>query len=199
MTIDQELFSAAMKRERRGRGWSQADLAQLLRARGLSAHPTTVAKIEAGERAIRLDEAAVIASVLEMTIDDLLAEPRYDQRQALDSFVTVCMEATSEVNGIAERVHQRTEQLRVYPKDMAERSARADDIPDAANADVARSMLALLPANAAVQHLVEAREALRQAISYATASDEQLGDKANPNEVRKAVAGWVLPSSEKEA
>lgn len=69
-----------MKRERQTRDWSQADLAELLQRRGLEhIYPTTVAKIESGERAVRIDEAAAIADLFEVSVDALLGRrPGHD-------------------------------------------------------------------------------------------------------------------------
>jgi transcriptional regulator with XRE-family HTH domain len=66
-------FRERMKRERQTRDWSQADLAELLQGRGLGhIYPTTVAKIESGERAVRIDEATAIADLFEVSVDALL-------------------------------------------------------------------------------------------------------------------------------
>jgi transcriptional regulator with XRE-family HTH domain len=66
-------FRERMKRERQARDWSQADLAELLQGRGLEhIYSTTVAKIESGERAVRIDEATAIADLFEVSVDSLL-------------------------------------------------------------------------------------------------------------------------------
>ncbi|MGO9154344.1 helix-turn-helix transcriptional regulator [Mycobacterium sp.] len=62
-----------MKRERDRNDWSQADLSKLLQRRGLEhIYPTTVAKIESGERAVRIDEAAALADLFGVSVDALL-------------------------------------------------------------------------------------------------------------------------------
>jgi Helix-turn-helix len=62
-----------MKQERGDRGWSQAGLSKLLQDRGLEhIYPTTVAKIESGERAVRIDEATAIADLFDVSVDTLL-------------------------------------------------------------------------------------------------------------------------------
>ncbi len=58
--------------ERRGRDWTQAELANLLRDTGLGVYPTTIAKIEAGERAPRIEEIVAIADVFEVSLDMLV-------------------------------------------------------------------------------------------------------------------------------
>jgi transcriptional regulator with XRE-family HTH domain len=66
-------FRERVKDERDRRGWSQADLSKLLQGRGLEhIYPTTVAKIESGERAVRIDEATAIADLFEVSVDVLL-------------------------------------------------------------------------------------------------------------------------------
>jgi transcriptional regulator with XRE-family HTH domain len=66
-------FRERMKHERDRRGWSQADLSKLLQGRGLEhIYSTTVAKIESGERAVRIDEATAIADLFEVSVDVLL-------------------------------------------------------------------------------------------------------------------------------
>jgi transcriptional regulator with XRE-family HTH domain len=66
-------FRERIKQQRDIRGWSQADLSKLLQRRGLEhIYPTTVAKIESGERAVRIDEAAALADLFDVSIDALL-------------------------------------------------------------------------------------------------------------------------------
>lgn len=65
-------FRKKLRQERERRGWSQADVAKMLSDNGLPMYPTTVAKIEAGERGVRIDEAAGIADLLEVPLDWLV-------------------------------------------------------------------------------------------------------------------------------
>jgi hypothetical protein len=57
-------------------------MAKLLRAKGLGVHTTTVAKIEAGERAARIDEIAAVADLFEVSIDALLGRTGSQRRDA---------------------------------------------------------------------------------------------------------------------
>ncbi len=71
-------FGASVKSLREGRNWSQAKLAGLLRLYGLSLHQPTIAKIESGQRPVRLKEAATIAVLFEvdlMSMLDVAARP----------------------------------------------------------------------------------------------------------------------------
>jgi len=75
-------FGKQVRAERISRGWSQSQLANLLKDKGFSAaHPSTVAKIEAADRAVTLDELAAYSAVFNVSLHKLLgsrARPRGD-------------------------------------------------------------------------------------------------------------------------
>ncbi|MUN61587.1 helix-turn-helix domain-containing protein [Kocuria sediminis] len=70
-------FRENLRRQREARNWTQGDLARYLRDTGATAlgHQTTLARLESGQRAVRLDEAVTIARVLDITLDKLLVTP----------------------------------------------------------------------------------------------------------------------------
>jgi len=76
------VFGRRLRELRIGVGWSQAEVASRLRARDRPMHQTAIAKIEAGTRPLRLDEAWDIAEVFNVPLmeffyasaEDLLAE-----------------------------------------------------------------------------------------------------------------------------
>lgn len=68
----EDYFRKRLRDERNSRKWSQADMAKLLSDKGVHMHPTTIAKIEAGERSVRIDEATGIADLLGISLDVLL-------------------------------------------------------------------------------------------------------------------------------
>jgi len=70
----EDYFRKRVKDEREHRGWSQSQMAKLLSGNEVPPmmHPTTIAKIEAGDRAVRIDEAAAIADLFEVSLDSLL-------------------------------------------------------------------------------------------------------------------------------
>lgn len=76
METPEDNFGRRLRREREERGWTQAELAQKLAEKGLSIHPSSIAKIELRDverpRNVRLDEASAIAAVLGVTLDELL-------------------------------------------------------------------------------------------------------------------------------
>ncbi len=60
-----ELFGLEVRAQRENKAWSMTEFAAKLSDAGLANfHPTTVARMERGERPVRLNEAVVIASVL---------------------------------------------------------------------------------------------------------------------------------------
>jgi transcriptional regulator with XRE-family HTH domain len=66
-------FRERITRERERRRWSQAEVARMLTAMGIdSIYNTTVAKIEAGDREIKLDEAVALAQLYEAPLDALV-------------------------------------------------------------------------------------------------------------------------------
>lgn len=66
-------FRERIRQEREYRKWSQAAVADMLSDKGIKGvYPTTVAKIESGERAVRIDEAAALADLFDMSVDALM-------------------------------------------------------------------------------------------------------------------------------
>ena len=66
-------FGYGLAYERKERKWSQADIAKMLTAKGIdNMHHTTVAKIESGDREIKLDEAAAMADLFGLPLDSMM-------------------------------------------------------------------------------------------------------------------------------
>lgn len=55
-------------------GWTQQQLADAMRATGSKMHRSTIGKIEAGERAVSIGEAAQFAKVLGVPLTELLTK-----------------------------------------------------------------------------------------------------------------------------
>lgn len=103
-------FRQRLLDERRRRGWSQAQVANLLRDRGLQVHPTTVAKIEAGERAAKIDEVAAIADIFEVSVDMLLGRstaPKNDDLYALRALLDMAQQAMWQAQTIETTLRER--------------------------------------------------------------------------------------------
>lgn len=66
-------FAANVKKLRERRGWSMNDLAQRLREEGLeNFHPTTVSRIESGQRAVRVGELPAFEKALASSMGYML-------------------------------------------------------------------------------------------------------------------------------
>jgi|GEM_PF-5946259 len=73
---DDARFAVNMQRRREELGISQADLVRDLRANGwATVHPTTISRIENGDRPVRLGEARAIARALDTGVDHFLLSP----------------------------------------------------------------------------------------------------------------------------
>jgi transcriptional regulator with XRE-family HTH domain len=69
----EDSFREHLKTERESRGWSQTELAKMLSdSLRNPVHWTTIAKIEKGDRSVRIDEAAAVADLFDMSVDALL-------------------------------------------------------------------------------------------------------------------------------
>jgi transcriptional regulator with XRE-family HTH domain len=79
-------FRHMARAERERRKWSQADVARKLTERGIDKiHHTTVAKVESGEREVKLDEAVAIADLFGLPLDVMLGRRQFplDNESAL--------------------------------------------------------------------------------------------------------------------
>lgn len=100
-----KFFGGAIKIHREGRGWSKNEFAQKLRDAGLeNFHPTTVTRLEDGTRATRLNEAAIIAKVLEHSIDSLVnfTYPYEDLEEAIIVYDYACKRLAWHQQAVAE-------------------------------------------------------------------------------------------------
>jgi transcriptional regulator with XRE-family HTH domain len=61
-----------IREERERHGWSQARFATKVSERGLVIHPSTIAKIEMGKRAVHVDELSTFADIFGTSIDALV-------------------------------------------------------------------------------------------------------------------------------
>lgn len=70
----EETFGQVVRELREARGWSQRELAEELATYDITVHQSTIAKIEAGARPIRLNEALAISALLGVpSLVDLLS------------------------------------------------------------------------------------------------------------------------------
>jgi transcriptional regulator with XRE-family HTH domain len=77
-------FREQIRRRREQRKWSQADVAKRLHDNGLRHMISSmVAKIESGDRAVRIDEANALAELFETSVDVLLGRAAPDDADAV--------------------------------------------------------------------------------------------------------------------
>ena len=77
-------------------------------------HPTTVAKIEAGDRSVRINEAVGIADLFEVSLDSLLGrKPGAPQRSELTYLLRALRQSSQQVIAALESVHELLEELPV--------------------------------------------------------------------------------------
>ncbi|QER88599.1 helix-turn-helix domain-containing protein [Streptomyces tendae] len=102
----EEVMGKQVKRIRELRGWSQQELARRMVDKGYSWRQTTVAKTEAADRPIRVNEVQGLAIVFGVTVNDLLAVP-------IDDFEMLgAASRLTELRTLAEAANQRVIELR---------------------------------------------------------------------------------------
>jgi transcriptional regulator with XRE-family HTH domain len=132
----EDYFRKRLRPERERRKWSQAHMAKLLSARGIEVHPTTIAKIEAGDRSARIDEVAAIADLFEVSLDTLLGRsttPKTDRMYAFRALMDAAHQAKVEVSTTETTLRDRVTELAALGpgglmKSTADRCERACDV-----------------------------------------------------------------------
>lgn len=88
-------FGKRIKSQRENRKLSQAQMARILSNRGVPIHATAIAKIESGDRSVRINEAAAFADLFETTVDALLGRIGPD-RSSLEFALVVLSDYASD-------------------------------------------------------------------------------------------------------
>lgn len=71
----ERVFAARMRELREARGLSQTSLAELLAGlHDVKLDGTAITRIERGRRAVRVNEAAAVAALFKVTLDEMLSE-----------------------------------------------------------------------------------------------------------------------------
>lgn len=102
-----EQFGQQLKKQRQLRGWTQPQLAAMLIDKGVSPmHATTIAKIEAAQRSVRINEAVAIADLFSVSVDSLLGRQEPDDTTfffamtVLQAYVDDAVGKIREVQGV---------------------------------------------------------------------------------------------------
>ncbi len=150
----EQAFAEGVRAMRQARGWSQAELAVRLGEYGFRMHQTTVAKLEAGERPIRINEAAALCTLFGVQLIDVLSGGRQPE---------------GDVATLQQRVdaaQDSYDQLRALHTDVVRDHAEAQGKARALEAQVQRTQVRLTQA---AEGLARARAELRAAVEKATA------------------------------
>jgi len=110
-------FSKRVKAEREDRKWTQIDMAKMLSDKGIHMHWTTIAKIEKGDRSVRIDEAAGIAEVLGVSVDALLGRtvgPESDLAYMLRALFDTAGESSVQLMAIGGALQSRFRDLEPF-------------------------------------------------------------------------------------
>jgi transcriptional regulator with XRE-family HTH domain len=107
-------FRERVTRERKRRKWSQSGVAKMLEDRGVPGLTgTTIAKVERGDRAVRIDEAAAFADIFGLPLDELIGR-HLDERTRALSYV---------IQAITGTMHQVAPAVTALKTEFAEISA----------------------------------------------------------------------------
>jgi transcriptional regulator with XRE-family HTH domain len=109
-------FRERVRQERDRRGWSQAELSKMLGDKGIKGiYPTTIAKIESGERAVRIDEATALADLFQVSLDVLLGRKQGAERNELARPLRVLADtarhSSQQVGAMMEAIREQLEEL----------------------------------------------------------------------------------------
>ena len=78
-------------------------------------YPTTVAKIESGERAVRIDEATALADLFEVSLDALLGRKQHSQEDELAYLLRLlrdtARDSSQQVGATMETIREQLEEL----------------------------------------------------------------------------------------
>ena len=109
----EDYFRKRLKAERQRREWSQSDIAKLLSENRIPMHPTTIAKIEAGDRSVRIDEATGIADLLGLSLDGLLGRKGMEDERshAMTVLAEEARKLIPEVIDIVDRLRRAYQEL----------------------------------------------------------------------------------------
>jgi transcriptional regulator with XRE-family HTH domain len=110
-SIDQTI-ARNVKHNRERAGLSQAELAAELTASGVPGmHQTTIARIESGQRVLRLAEAVALARFFEYQVEDLIESPR---SAVMRSEYSALRKAVSEFHDAADNLNRARDLVSSY-------------------------------------------------------------------------------------
>lgn len=107
-----ETFAANLRAAREAHGWNQSELARRMIERGWDKYSqVSVKRTENAERAVRLDEALVLAAVLGVSLSALLGERAEDHAGPLLALIAEAEDAQDALRSAAQRLERVQERL----------------------------------------------------------------------------------------
>lgn len=99
-------FRQRIRDERERRGWTRHALVDMLAVRGVYVHPTTLAKVETGDRGVRLDMLWALADIFGVSIDTLIGRGGHssDLAWAASKLTSNAQKAAGDIAAIAHRL-----------------------------------------------------------------------------------------------
>jgi transcriptional regulator with XRE-family HTH domain len=174
-------FRKRLKRERDGRGWSQAEMAKALSDNDIPMHSTTIAKIEAGDRSVRIDEAAGIADLLGVSLDGLLGRKGMedDKSHAMSVLADEARRVGIEVADMMDRLRRAYEDLEAqwdfkgFDEHVANRRAWSFD---GMSLEHRRALMMWTGRDLAITHLYQVMVGLYSVVAFRSMTPQDLAD-----------------------
>lgn len=135
-----------LREERERRRWSQSVVSQALTDRGIdSIYPSTIAKIESGDRAVHPDELSAFADLFNISTDALLGRPaeNADAVWAIGKLTSTAQKTASDVRALHDRVEADLDDVRYHSKGRD----IADDVMEQAGEALAQLRSTMLTLN----------------------------------------------------
>jgi transcriptional regulator with XRE-family HTH domain len=111
-------FGKRFKRAREAKGLSQTETAERLKGWGITAYGSTIAKIEAGTRPVKLAELVAVTELFEVSVDTLLgrreADPRFEQAHALRMAVDTATKLSTTIVSVESALRDRLTDLAAF-------------------------------------------------------------------------------------
>lgn len=129
-------FRDEMRRLREAAGMTQTDLARHLKAYGLPFHQQTIQRIEQGDRPVRLNEAHLIATVLEVPLETMTANVQPSVRELRSAVDALRRRAGNEAENIRETMSDLVDAVADLMLPLGERLHQRSDEPTLDEASV---------------------------------------------------------------
>jgi transcriptional regulator with XRE-family HTH domain len=184
---------------RKFRKWSQADLAKKLKDKGIHGiYPTTVAKIESGERAVRIDEAAALADLFDMSLDVLMGRRGIDDdaAYALTVLADEAQQLTPAVVQIRDRLRRAYRQLEAqfdfadFDERLADEGVASGQMMDLGGLSLEhrRAFLMWVQKELALNHAAALLDCLASVTKIRTMSAPEIGRRVKTDRALAAIA-----------